>query len=324
MRKLITIFAIIFASSLNNSFAAGNSIIKGSIKNLKSVNIEFLFFNNPIDSNYYKLKINVDKDGKFYESYKLDKAIAAKLVIENDTIPFYLDVADTIEFNYISKNHINIISKYDNIKYLIEYEAAYLEEINRLVKKSDKYEFRNFAKELDFITYSALTDLKEFSMKNKLSSSFYTYQKAKYTYNSANKKFEYFKKYDMLSIIYESTPENEVYLFYDKLSDTQSELLLLNEYKEFLLNKHHYKFIQANSKDLTVQEQMNLKFRLVTEMYIGRELFFVMTKVMGDILDQYTYIYAKLLISEYMSTVRNAEYRSYIDNKIQLAIRRLE
>lgn len=324
MRKLITLIVIIIASNLNNSFADGNTIIKGNIKNIKSGNIEFLFINNPIDSIYYKFTINVDKNGKFYESYKIDKAIAAKLVIVKDTIPIYLDVADTIEFNYVNKNQIDVKSKYDNIKYLIEYEAPYLDEISRLVKKSDKYEFRNFAKELDFITYSAITDLKEFALKNKLSPSFLTHQKAKYTYNSANKKFDYFKKHDMLSIIYESSPENEVYLFYDRLSDTQSDLLLLNEYKEFLLNKHLYKYIQANTKELTVQEQMNLKFRLVTEMYMGRELYFVITKVMGDILDQYTYIYSKLLISEYMSTVRNTEYRSYIDNKIQLAIRRLE
>jgi hypothetical protein len=324
MRKLITLIIIIIACNLNTSFANGNTIFKGSIKNLKSGKIELLFINNPIDSNYSILNINLDKEGGFYESYQLDKAIAARLVIVNDTIPIYLDVADTIEFNYVGRNHIDVKSKYDNIKYLIEYEALYLEEINRIVKKSDKYEFRNFAKELDFITYSTLTDLKEFSLKNKLSSSFITYQKAKYTYNSANKKFDYFKKHDMLSIIYENLPENEVYLFYDKLSDTQSDLLLLNEYRQYLLNKHQYKYAQSNNNNLTVQEQMNLKFRLVTEMYMGRELYFVITMVMGDILDQYTYIYAKLLISEYMSTVRNHEYRSYIDNKIQLAIRRLE
>lgn len=313
-----------FAGNLNSSFANGNTIFKGSIKNLKSSNIELLFINNPIDSNYYKLSINVDKDGKFYESYKLDKAIAAKLVIVNDTIPIYMDVADTIEFNYNNKHHINVNSKFENINYLIEYERAYSEEINRIVKKSDKYQFINYAKELDFITYSAMIDLKEFSLKNNLSPSFLTYQKAKYTYNNANKKFDYFKMHDMLSIVYENSPENEVYLFYDNLSDTQSDLLLLVEYKQFLLNKHQYKYIQANTKELTVQEQMNLKFRLVTEMYMGRELYFVITKVMGDILDEYTYIYAKLLISEYMSTVRNVEYRSYIDNKIQLAIRRLK
>jgi hypothetical protein len=45
---------------------------------------------------------------------------------------------------------------------------------------------------------------------------------------------------------------------------------------------------------------------------------------MAEILEEYSYLYAKSLVSEYMSTVSIAEYRKFIDKEIQLAIRRLD
>ena len=98
----------------------------------------------------------------------------------------------------------------------------------------------------------------------------------------------------------------------------------MNEYIEYLLKRHKYNYYQSDLSSLNEQEQMQLKFKLVSDMYEGRELYFVLTKVMAEILEDYSYLYAKSLVSEYMSTVSIVEYRKFIDKKIQLAIRRLE
>lgn len=322
--RITTIIIILFFCINAIAQTANDAILFGTVKNHKSNSIQLEFRNNPIDTEYYKLNINLNDKGQFYESLPIKKPIAGQLIIEKDTFNVFIEVSESIEIIYNKSNNIEFKSKYANNNYVLLNEKKYINQINKLKSNVNKYDFYKYANEIDTITNIALQELKEFSLNNSLSIGFIKYQKAKYIYNSSNRKFDYLNFNKLLDIKYENTPVNDVYLFYDKLSANQSDLLLMDEYIEFLLKRHKYKYYQSNLANLNEQEQMSLKFKLVTEMYEGRELSFVLTKVLAEILQDYSYLYAKSLISEYMSTVSNTEYRSYIDKKIQLAIRRLE
>lgn len=323
MRTIVSLIALFISCSL---FAqtVEDAVLFGTVKNHKSNSIQLEFRNNPIDTVNYILKINLNDKGQFYETLPIKKPIAGSLIIDRDTISIYVEVSESIEIIYSNINSVEFKSEYSNNKYVFTNQNKYYSQLSKLIKKIDKYDFKNYSYEIDSITNQTIQELKVYASKNIISSNFLKRQIAKYVYNSANLKFDYLEYHKLLDFKYENTPENEVYLFYDKLSATQSDLLLMNEYIEFLLKRHKYKYYQSDLSSLNEQEQMRLKFQLVSDIYDGRELYFVLTKVMSEILEDYSYLYAKSLISEYMSAVTISEYRSYIDKKIQLAIRRLE
>ncbi len=323
MRIVVSLVALFISCSLYAQTAT-DAVLFGTINNPKSNNIQLEFRNNPIDTVNYILTINLNDKGQFYESLPIKKPIAGSLIIHKDTFSIYLEVSESLEIIYTNSSTIDFKSKYSNNKYVHIHQKNYYNQINKLSQKINKYDFIRYSKELDSITNQSLQELKVYASNNIISASFLKYQRAKYIYNSANRKYDYLKYHKLLDFKYDNTPENEAYLFYDKLSATQSDLLLMEEYIEFLLKRHKYKFYQSNLSGLNEKEQMTLKFKLVSEMYEGRELYFVITRVMAEILEDYSYLYAKSLVSEYMSTVSIAEYRKFIDKKIQLAIRRLD
>ncbi len=323
MRSILSLFVLFISCSLHAQ-TVEDAVLFGTIKNHKSNSIQLVFRNNPIDTVNYIFTINLNDKGQFYETLPIKKPIAGSLIIDRDTISIYVEVSESIEIIYSNINSIEFKSEYSNNKYVFANQKNYYNQINKIVEKINKYDFKNYSTELDSITNQAIHELKVYASKNIISASFLKYQRAKYIYNSANCKYDYLKRHKLLDFKYENTPENEVYLFYDKLSATQSDLLLMNEYIEFLLKRHKYKYYQSDLSGLNEQDQMRLKYKLVSEMYEGRELYFVLTRVMSEILEDYSYLYAKSLVSEYMSTVSIVEYRKFIDRKIQLAIRRLE
>ncbi len=323
MKTIVSLVALFISCSLYAQTAV-DAVLFGTVKNQKSNSIQLEFRNNPIDTINYVLTINLNDKGQFYETLPIKKPIAGSLIIGSDTISVYIEVSESIEIIYSNTNSIEYKSKYFNNNYVLANQKNYYNQINKLRQKINTYDFKKYTSELDSITNQTLQELKVYASKNIISASFLKYQRAKYIYNSANRKYDYLKHHKLLDFKYENTPENESYLFYDKLSATQSDLLLMNEYIEFLLKRHKYNYYQSDLSSLNELEQMQLKFKLVSDMYEGRELYFVLTKVMAEILEDYSYLYAKSLVSEYMSTVSIAEYRKFIDKKIQLAIRRLE
>lgn len=323
MRTIVTLVVLFISCSLYAQ-TVEDAVLFGTVKNHKSNIIQLEFRNNPIDTVNYKLTINLNDKGQFYETLPIKKPIAGSLIIDSDTISIYIEVSESIEIIYSNINTIEFKSEYSNNNYVFANQKNYYDQIDKLGQKINLYDFKKYTSELDSITNQTIQELKVYASKNIISSNFLKHQIAKYIYNSANRKFDYLKHHKLLDLKYENTPENETYLFYDKLSATQSDLLLMNEYIEFLLKRHKYNYYQSDLSNLNEQEQMRLKFKLVSDIYEGRELYFVLTKVMAEILEDYSYLYAKSLISEYMSTVSIAEYRKFIDKKIQLAIRRLE
>lgn len=323
MRIIVSLVTLFISCSLYAQTTV-DAVLFGTVKNHKSVNIQLEFRNNPIDTINYNLTISLNDKGQFYETLPIKKPIAASLIIERDTFSVYIEVSESIEIIYNNSSNIEFKSKYSNNNYVLAHQKNYSHQIKKLSQKMTKYDFIKYSAEIDSITNQALQTLKIYASKNIISASFLKYQSAKYIYNSANRKYQFLKYNKLLDFKYENTPQNEAYLFYDKLSASQSDLLLMNEYIEFLMNRHKYKFFQSDLSALNEKEQMSLKYNLVNEMYEGRELYFVLTKVMAEILEDYSYLYAKSLISEYMSSVTIIEYRKFIDKKIQLAIRRLE
>lgn len=323
MKTIVSLVALFISCSLYAQTAV-DAVLFGTVKNQKYNSIQLEFRNNPIDTINYILTINLNDKGQFYETLPIKKPIAGSLIIGSDTISVYIEVSESIEIIYSNTNSIEFKSKYFNNNYVLANQKKYYDQINKLIQKNSINDFKKYSSELDSITNQTLQELKVYASKNIISASFLKYQRAKYIYNSANRKYDYLKHHKLLDFKYENTPENESYLFYDKLSATQSDLLLMNEYIEYLLKRHKYNYYQSDLSSLNEQEQMQLKFKLVSDMYEGRELYFVLTKVMAEILEDYSYLYAKSLVSEYMSTVSIAEYRKFIDKKIQLAIRRLE
>ncbi|MFN5706163.1 MAG: hypothetical protein ACK45U_09960 [bacterium] len=323
MKTVVSLVALFISCSLYAQTAV-DAVLFGTVKNEKYNSIQLEFRNNPIDTINYVLTINLNDKGQFYETLPIKKPIAGSLIIGSDTISVYIEVSESIEIIYSNTNSIEFKSKYFNNNYVLAHQKKYYDQINKLIQKNSINDFKKYSSELDSITNQTLQELKLYASKNIISASFLKYQRAKYIYNSANRKYDYLKHHKLLDFKYENTPENESYLFYDKLSATQSDLLLMNEYIEYLLKRHKYNYYQSDLSSLNEQEQMRLKFKLVSDMYEGRELYFVLTKVMAEILEDYSYLYAKSLVSEYMSTVSIVEYRKFIDKKIQLAIRRLE
>ncbi len=321
MRIVVSLVTLFISCSLYAQTAV-DAVLFGTINNPKTNSIQLEFRNNPIDTDNYVLTINLNDKGQFYETLPIKKPIAGLLIINRDTFSIYVEVSESLEIKY--SNDIEFKSKYSNNNYVLAHQKNYYNQVNKLIQKINKYDFIKYSKELDSITNQSLQELKVYASKNIISASFLKYQRAKYIYNSANCKYDYLKYHKLLDFKYENTPENEAYLFYDKLSATQSDLLLMDEYIEFLLKRHKYKYYQSNLSGLNEKEQMTLKFKLVSEIYEGRELYFVITRVMAEILEEYSYLYAKSLVSEYMSTVSIAEYRKFIDKEIQLAIRRLD
>lgn len=320
--RIVASLVTLFISCSLYAQTAVDAVLFGTINNPKTNSIQLEFRNNPIDTDNYVLTINLNDKGQFYETLPIKKPIAGLLIINRDTFSIYVEVSESLEIKY--SNDIEFKSKYSNNNYVLAHQKNYYNQVNKLIQKINKYDFIKYSKELDSITNQSLQELKVYASKNIISASFLKYQRAKYIYNSANCKYDYLKYHKLLVFKYENTPENEAYLFYDKLSATQSDLLLMDEYIEFLLKRHKYKYYQSNLSGLNEKEQMTLKFKLVSEIYEGRELYFVITRVMAEILEEYSYLYAKSLVSEYMSTVSIAEYRKFIDKEIQLAIRRLD
>ncbi len=320
--RIVASLVTLFISCSLYAQTAVDAVLFGTINNPKTNSIQLEFRNNPIDTDNYVLTINLNDKGQFYETLPIKKPIAGLLIINRDTFSIYVEVSESLEIKY--SNDIEFKSKYSNNNYVLAHQKNYYNQVNKLIQKINKYHFIKYSKELDSITNQSLQELKVYASKNIISASFLKYQRAKYIYNSANCKYDYLKYHKLLDFKYENTPENEAYLFYDKLSATQSDLLLMDEYIEFLLKRHKYKYYQSNLSGLNEKEQMTLKFKLVSEIYEGRELYFVITRVMAEILEEYSYLYAKSLVSEYMSTVSIAEYRKFIDKEIQLAIRRLD
>ncbi len=320
--RIVASLVTLFISCSLYAQTAVDAVLFGTINNPKTNSIQLEFRNNPIDTDNYVLTINLNDKGQFYETLPIKKPIAGLLIINRDTFSIYVEVSESLEIKY--SNDIEFKSKYSNNNYVLAHQKNYYNQVNKLIQKINKYDFIKYSKELDSITNQSLQELKVYASKNIISASFLKYQRAKYIYNSANCKYDYLKYHKLLDFKYENTPENEAYLFYDKLSATQSDLLLMDEYIEFLLKRHKYKYYQSNLSGLNEKEQMTLKFKLVSEIYEGRELYFVITRVMAEILEEYSYLYAKSLVSEYMSTVSIAEYRKFIDKEIQLAIRRLD
>ncbi len=300
-----------------------DAVFFGTIKNFKNSKIYLSFRNNPIDTIDTRIEIKLNDKNQFYESYQLSKAIDAKLILDKDTLGLYMSPSESIELQYdYKKKNANYISKYNNNKFLFEFNYFY-NDIEKLKSKSN-LDFIEFSAELEKLKTKHLEQLNQFNSKFILAGDFIKLQKLKYIYQIANEKYEFLKHKNLLELKYSNSKEFEPYLFYESLSSNQPEYLLIKEYRTYLINNIYYKFYQSDLKNLTEQEQMRLKFDLAMNTYEGREQHYVLTYILGDLLDQYTYLYVKTLISEYMSTIRNQEYRSYIDIKIQKAIRRLE
>lgn len=315
---------LIFISNLLFAQKNTEAVLFGKIENSKSNSLKLIFKNNPIDSTYTELDIILNENRQFYESYNFSRAIFAKIIIDSDTVDLFIEPSESIELNYNYKKHLaEFNSKFNNNKYLFTNYQNFKINLNEYISKISNNDFYTFSALMDTFKNKNLQILNSFNQSNILSPFFLKYMRSYIIYSIANSKYEYIKKNNLAEVIYENKPGNEVYMFYESLSTTQSDLLFQEEYQRFLINNIYYKYSQENKKGLTEQELMRLKFDLVLNNYEGREQYYALTIIFGDILNDYNYLYAKTLISEYMSTVNVKEYRSYIDRKIQLAIRKM-